>query len=171
MGIKARIDLKRNQPDRILPRDFFTVLMGQFFPILSITYVASVLAIAWYFGGGASGFAEEFLHNGRPYRLSLWIALWVSIPGFVWVCLKGSIRFPAFANAWYIVTALLMAVTLGVSFLLFPELDGNLRMFILCALPIHIFMYVFLCIYKLNQWIAQPFQILAVLFIIYGFII
>lgn len=165
------IQLNRNAHDRILPKDFFKVLFGQYFPILSITYVASIVGMALYEGGSLQGILNEFLSQTKIYKLALWIAVWVSVPGIVWIFLKGSVRFPAYANAWYIVTALLMAVTLGISFILFPEQDGGIRNFIICALPIHIFMYLFLCKFKLSQWLAQPFQFVAGLLLIYGFLL
>lgn len=167
----TRIQLKREERDRILPRDFFKVLLGQYFPILSITYVASILGMAIYEGGSVQGAFNEFMGQTRIYKLALWIAVWVSVPGMVWIFLKGSVRFPQYANAWYIVTAALMALTLIMSFILFPEQDGGLRNFIICALPIHIFMYLFLCKFKLSQWIAQPFQFIAAILLIYGFLL
>ena len=171
MGVKTRIDLRRNQRDRILPRDFFKVLFGQYFPILSITYVASLVGLAFYLGGDQDGALNEFLNKVQIYRVALWIAAWVSIPGMIWMCLKGSIRFPSFANIWYIVTAGLMALTMVISVVLFPEQDGVLRIAILCALPIHVFMYLYLCVFKLNQWVAQPMQFLAAFLLIYGFLL
>jgi magnesium-transporting ATPase (P-type) len=167
----TRIRLKHGQRDRILPRDFFKVLFGQYFPILSITYVASILGMAVYEGGSFQGAFNQFMEQTRIYNLALWISVWVSVPGMIWIFLKGSVRFPAYANAWYIVTAILMVVTLVMSLVLFPEKDGGIRNFVFCALPIHIFMYLFLCKFKLSQWVAQPFQFIAAVLLIYGFLL
>lgn len=171
MANTRRLKISRNEKDRVLPRDFFKMLLGQFFPILSITYVASIAGISLYLGGGVAGAVDELMQRVHVYRMALWMAIWVSVPGVVWLCLKGSIRFSHHANAWYIVTAGLMVLTLGVSFLLFPEQDSDLRLFILFVLPIHVVMYLFLSVFKLNQWIAQPFQLLAGILLVFGFLL
>lgn len=166
-----KIKLNRNVEDRILPKDFFEVLFHQYFPILSMTYVASIIGMAFYQGGSFSGAADEILNQTSVYSMALWMALWVSIPGFLWICIKGMIRFHAYAGLWYKIISALMSVTLLFSLFLFPEDEGGLREFIIFVLPIHIFMYTYLCVFKLNQWIAQPFQILACALLIYGFIV
>lgn len=171
MSTVTRIQLASGQKDRVLPRDFFKLLFGQYFPILSMTYVASIVGMAWYLSRSVDGALNLLLNKTSIYTMALWIALWVSIPGVIWLFLKASIRYPGYAALWYKVTAGLMTMTLLFSFFLFPEGMGNLRLFIVCALPIHVFMYLFLAHFRLSQWIAQPFQFIAAVLLIYGFLV
>ncbi len=167
----TKIQLERGQKDRVLPKDFFKILFARYFPILSMTYVASIVGMAAYQAGSSNAMLDLFLNKTEIYSLALWIAVWVSVPGFLWICLKGSVRFPAYAGLWYKITAGLMSLTLLISLFLFPEEGGGLRLFILCALPIHVFMYLFLAVFRLSQWIAQPFQFVACVLLIYGFLV
>jgi hypothetical protein len=164
--------IERGAEDRIFPKDFLKIVFGQFFPILSITYVLSLLGFALFLSGIRVETAYHLvLHSHDIYLFALWNSLWVSVPGLIWILVRGCIRFPAYADLWYKITAGLMSLVLVVGIILFPEESTKLSPFLIFALPVHIFMYLFLCCFRLNQYVAQPFQILAGGFLIYGFLI
>src|SRR5262249_2443523 len=113
------IRFERTGKDRLLPRDFFEILTRRYLPVISLTYVSSVIGIAAEKGS----FLHDLFHDKAAYVMALYVALWVSIPAILWILLKGSHLYNHIADEWYQLCAVLMVMTLCLSFVLFPEIE------------------------------------------------
>ncbi|MBL4590165.1 MAG: hypothetical protein JKY11_08835 [Alphaproteobacteria bacterium] len=134
--------------DGIIPLDFFDVLVNRYFPILSCTYVATVLGLALK-KGGVDQFLEYFLADKSIYWMALIVSGWVSIPAIIWIFMRGTGALETFANNWYKSTTIMMVSILIGSFLLFPPSGqaniywATARLFIVAAIPVHVIQYWF----------------------------
>jgi hypothetical protein len=52
------IKLHRGVPDRLLPKDFLSIVMHQYFPVLSLTYVTNVCAVVYAEQGSFFGLVD-----------------------------------------------------------------------------------------------------------------
>jgi hypothetical protein len=161
------IHLRRGEDGvRLLPRDFFDVVSHRFFPVLSLTYIASIIGIAF-----RKGHAFEYLfQDDSAYDMALWIALWVSIPAMFWIIIRNSLLYAHMADAWYKAIAGLMCLTLAVSFVLFPEWEvgDGLRMFFVATMPVFVIQYFFFVRGGLPAAAAWPLTIAGIVLFIYG---
>jgi hypothetical protein len=160
------LDLERGAGVRMLPRDFFDILCNRYFPVLSLTYIASVLGIALKGGNPI----VSILQDSRPYDMALWVALWVAIPAMFWIVIRNSMRYAHAADVWYQAISGLMCATLLVSFLLFPEreIGYGLRMFFVATIPVFFIQYYFFVRNGLPALAAWPLTIAGIVAFLYG---
>lgn len=146
MGTKIkkepRVHIERGAPDRILPKHFGKILSRRFFPVLSLTYISSVIGVAFKKG------APEFylFEDATVYIMALLAAAWVSIPAILWFILKGSHLFHHVAGIWYWILAFAMSLTLGISYILIPEIEMygyEVRTYFTATIPMMFVMYFF----------------------------
>ncbi len=136
----GQLDLSETT-ERLLPREFVDILTRRYFPVLGMTYMASVIGIAAR-EHGTHRALETLIHQSGPYWLGLFVAAWVSIPAFVWIILKSSIAFFRQADVWYKSLAGLMAATAILGHFLFPEdFFQGLRVFFVASIPVFIVQY------------------------------
>lgn len=134
--------------DGMIPLDFFDVFVNRYLPVLSCTYVASVIGLALK-RGGLSHFIDYFLQDKTIYWIALIVSVWVSIPAMIWILMRGIGALEQFANNWYKSATFMMVAILLSSFLLFPPSgQANIywmtaRLFIAAAIPVHIIQYWF----------------------------
>jgi hypothetical protein len=160
----------RVSSDQLLPKDFFDILFNRYLPVASLTYFGSLIGYATKFGG-LSGWLGQLAHNPDIYMLSLYGAIWVSIPAMVWILMRSSAMLTCHADIWYKVTAGMMAATLILSLVLFPMENGLLAMaqdFIVAVLPVHILMYVLFVKGGMPVMYGAPVSATAIAFLIYG---
>lgn len=167
MSTEPEIHLNRDEDGvRLLPRDFFEVLNRRFFPVLSLTYIASVFGFAF-----RSGHPLHYLiEDGHAYDLAMWVGLWVSIPALFWIVIRNSLLYAHKADLWYMAIAGLMCMTLGISFFLFPEWEiGNgLRVFFVATIPVFFIQYYFFIKGGLPAFAAWPLTVAGIVLLIYG---
>lgn len=134
------IRLERSAQDYILPKDFFHVLVHRFFPVLSITYLASILVIA--LGVGKLAFLQYIFLDSTAYMMGLMVVLWVAGPSFVWVLVRSHPLMSSVAELWYNVLSGLMVLVVVLSFFLFPEgqMYGT-RIYLALSIPVFVMIY------------------------------
>jgi hypothetical protein len=159
------IKLHRGVPDRLLPKDFLSIVMHQYFPVLSLTYVTNVCAVVYAEQGSFFGLVDYKF----AYVSAFFVALWVSIPAFLWMVLKGSNRYPAYADVWYKILAVIMSFLLLFTLFLVPELNVlGLKSYTVASLPIFIVMYLFFVKGVLTPSTAHPLTFIGAVFMLYG---
>ena len=135
-----KIQLERGGPDRLIPKDFFDIITRRFLPVLSLTYVSSVIGIA-----AEKGSLVHYLFEEKTaYTMALLVAAWVSVPAVIWILLHGNPLYTHMADLWYKIISAVMVLVLASSFILFPEADVyGLRVYFAATLPILLIMYIF----------------------------
>ena len=172
MGTKVkkepRVHIERGAPDRILPKHFIRIISRRFFPVLSLTYVSSVIGMAF-----KKGNMERYLFEEHTvFTMALFAAGWVSIPAILWIILKGSHLFNHVANIWYWVAAFFMSLILFVSFLMFPEVDMyGARIYCVATIPMMFVMYFFLAKQPFTAGVAHFMSAVGIAALIYGAIL
>lgn len=158
---------------QLLPKDFFDILVNRYLPVVSLTYIGSLLAYAIKFGG-MTGFLADLFTNKDVYWLSLYGAIWVTIPAIIWILMKGNSLLSSHADLWYKVTAGMMAATLILTLLMFP-IEGGLmahaQSFIVAVLPIHVLMYFYFVKGGMPVMYGAPLSVIGAGFMIYGFFV
>ena len=159
------VRLERGLKDHILPLDFFDVLVHRFLPVLSMTYIASIIGIAINKGD----FVHYMFHDKGPYIRALLVVLWVSVPGLIWILMNGSPYLKHYADMWYKIVAVLMVLTISISFLLFPEANVyGLRLFFALSMPVFVIIYYFFIKGGLPAVAAYPLNMIGLSVLIYG---
>tara|TARA_R110002124_G_scaffold287365_1_gene474231 strand:+ start:166367 stop:166897 length:531 start_codon:yes stop_codon:yes gene_type:complete len=160
----------RMSEDQLVPKDFFDILFNRYLPVASLTYLGSLIGYATKFGG-LTGWIGQLARNPDIYMLSLYGAIWVSIPAMVWILMRSTAMMNCHADIWYKVTAGMMAATLILSLILFPMENGLLGMaqnFIVAVLPVHILMYILFVKGGMPVMYGAPISTTAIAFLIYG---
>jgi hypothetical protein len=169
-----RYKLKYGAGDRLLPRDFFEVLGNRYAPVCALTYLASIVGIAME-KAHTGGFVHQLAMNTQVHLLAMLVAIWVSVPAFLWIIVKGSIRYYDYANACYGLVAGVMALTLVLSMFLFPlkgpDILRDVRMFIVASLPIHVIMYVLFVRGGMPPNYTAPLSIAGGVAFVYGLVL
>ncbi len=169
-------ELTVSDRDGIIPVDFFDVLVNRYFPILSCTYVATVIGLALKKGGGVY-FLDYFLRDKSIYWLALIVAGWVSIPAVIWIFMRGVGALEQFANNWYKSTTIMMVSILIGSFMLFPPSGqaniywATVRLFIAAAIPVHVIQYWFFRHGGLETIQSTTLSAVALSLMMYGFFV
>lgn len=163
--VQHTITLERDTDDYILPKGFYDILVNRFLPVISLTYIATLI--------GTSIGKHEFMHyiatDRTPYIMALCVALWVSIPGIIWILLNGSPLYKHSADIWYKILAGLMVMTLLVSFILFPEANiYGMRMYLGISIPMFMVIYWFFVKGGLPEIASYPLNAIALCALIYG---
>lgn len=159
------VKLEYGAPDRLIPKQFKRILTRRFFPVLGLVYASTVVGIAAQQGD----FYHFFFEDNRAFIMSLFVALWVSVPSVIWIMLKGSHLYPHVANVWFVITATLMSIFLLMSYILFPEADlYGLRVLFVSTIPVFFVMYYFFVAHPLPRGMAHILSALGYTFLIYG---
>lgn len=160
-----KIHIERGAPDRILPKHFVKVFSRRFFPVLALTYLATLVGMAFKKGN----IEQYLLHDFTVYMMALISAAWVSIPALLWITLRGSHLYNHVANLWYIICAGLMMIILAISFLLFPEADMyGVRIYVAPTIPMMFVMYYFLVKQPLSAGIAHCLTAMGLTALLFG---
>ncbi|MCM2344336.1 MAG: hypothetical protein NDJ24_07225 [Alphaproteobacteria bacterium] len=159
--------------ERFLPNDFYDVLAHRYFPVLSLTYIASIVGVAIKVARPEAGFFHYFFEDPYAYRMGYWVAAWVSIPAILWILIRSTFHLGDVADLWYKVTAVLMVSTLLISLLLFPmgEFGFAVRLFMVATIPILVVQYFFFVRGGLPPTMAWPLTVAGVTFLTYGLIL
>lgn len=159
------IKLERNGRDRLVPKDFLNIITRRLLPVLSLTYVSCVVAIA-----AQKGYVLHYIFDDKSaYAMALLVVMWVSLPAVLWIILKGSHLYNHVADDWYKVTAAIMIIFLCISYLLFPEANVyGLRMYFAASVPMLIILYFFFIKGGLPPLAAHPLTVLGLTFLFYG---
>ena len=103
------------------------------------------------------------------YVMALFVGLWVTVPAVIWIFMKGTHLYNHLADDWYKIISILMMVTLGLSFVLFPEMDGwGLRTVFAATVPMLIIMYWFFVKGGLPPAAAHPLTVAGLTVFFYG---
>ncbi len=167
--MKRPITIERTGKDYLVPKDFFEILTRRLLPVISLTYVSSVIGIAAEDG---QHFIHYLFEDKSAYLMALLVVLWVSFPAILWILLKGSHLYSHLADLWYKICAALMMILLGMSYILFPEAGMyGLRTYFVASVPILVVLYCFFIRGGLPPLAAHPLTALGATFLIYGAII
>ena len=159
------IRLERDVQDRILPKDFYDILVHRFLPVISLTYISSIIAISIQKGA----FIHHMFTDRTPYLMALFIVLWVSGPAIIWIVLRGSIMFYHVADLWYRILAGLMIVTITMSFILFPEASMyGLRIYFVISIPAFLVVYFLLIKEILPPFATYPLNAMGFCALLFG---
>ncbi len=159
------IRLDRDEADHILPKDFYDILVHRFLPVISLTYVATIIGLS-----ASNGDIIHYIFQERTaYVMSLFVVLWVSGPAIIWILLHESIMFRHVADLWYKILASLMVLTIALSFFLFPEGSVyGLRQYFVLSIPVFIIIYYFFVKGGLPPAAAYPLNALGFCTLLYG---
>lgn len=165
---KRVIRIERDRPDHILPLDFYDILVQRFIPILGLTYVLSVFGVAIDKG--------DLLYYGfldtTAYIVSLFFLLWISVPAFLWVFLRGSIMFCHIAEAWYMALSIVQVLLTTFIALLFPEADTyGMKAFFIELPVIFLLMYFLMVKFSLPRIAAYCLSMAGLMLLVYGSLI
>ena len=159
------IKLEHDAPDRLVPKDFKKILVNRLVPVLSLTYISSVIGIAAKKGD----FMHYLFQDKTAYVMALFVVFWVSMPAILWVFLKGSINLYHVADVWFKIAATIMSSILFFSFVLIPEANAyGARIYFVASVPIFFVMYFFFIKGSLPPLAAHPLSALGVAFLLYG---
>lgn len=159
------IRLDRDAEDNILPTGFFEIIVSRFLPVLSLAYIASIIAISINKGD----FIYYMFQNSTAYTMGLVMVLWVSGPAIIWVLLNGSPMFKHVAGLWYKILAGLMIVTIALSFFLFPEADiYGLKIYFILSVPIFVLVYFLFVKDMLPKIASYPLNAMGFCALLYG---
>jgi hypothetical protein len=159
------IKIDRSGKDRLIPVDFMEILTQRLLPVLSLTYISTVVAIAEQKGDPM----RYIFHDKTAYIMALMVALWVSIPAILWIFLRASHLYENYAGLWYKICTLIMIISLGLVSLLFPEADFlNLRFYFFATIPVFVILYFLFVKGGLPPLAAHPLTALGTTFLIYG---
>jgi len=162
---KIVIRLERDNTDHLLPRDFYDILMHRFFPVLSLTYLSTVVGIAVNKGD----LLHYIFEDKTAYVMALFVVFWVSGPAIIWIFLKGNPVLTYVADVWYKILAGIMFMMLLMSFILFPEAGiFGLRIYFVASIPVVLIMYYFFVKGGLPPAAAYPLNALGLAALIYG---
>jgi hypothetical protein len=162
---RKTIELKRGEPDRLVPKDFGEIMMHRFLPVLSLTYISALIGIAAERGSIRHYLLEDHL----AYLMGLVVAAWVSVPAVIWIMLHGSMLYAHMADIWYKIIAGLMILVLMASFILFPEAgDYGLRTYFAATMPVFLIMYLFFVKGGLPSFAAHPLTALGLTALLHG---
>ncbi len=166
-------NLRRSSDPKFLPVDFWDTVLNRYFPVLSLTYLSSVLGIALKESPAGQGLLDHLLGDPYPYDMALWVALWVSVPAVFWIILRRSIRYAHLANIWYKIIAGVMALTALLSLAIFPEWDAvqGVRVFLVATIPVFLIQYLFFVRGGLPPKLAWPLTVAGLVFMLYGALI
>ncbi|MCB1782791.1 MAG: hypothetical protein KDI13_02240 [Alphaproteobacteria bacterium] len=165
---KIVVRLARDNADHLVPAHFYDILMHRFFPVLSLTYISSVVGIA----AKQDSFLHYMFADRKAYLMALFVVLWVAVPGVIWIFLKGNPVQTYVADIWYKILAGIMVVTLMLSFVLFPEADiFGLRLYFVASIPAFIMMYFFFVKSGLPPLAAHPLNMAGLGMLVYGAIL
>ncbi len=163
--IQQIIRLERDTTDYILPKDFFQILVHRFFPVISLTYVISILGIAISRG---DFFHAMFLDN-TAYVRGIMVVVWISVPSIIWILLRGNPLLSHMADLWYKILAGLMILTIMLSFFLFPEAKMyGMRMYFALSVPLFLMVYILMIREKLPPVLSYPLNAMGVCALIWG---
>tara|TARA_B100001989_G_scaffold247755_1_gene220401 strand:- start:1766 stop:2284 length:519 start_codon:yes stop_codon:yes gene_type:complete len=162
---KQVIRLERDGVDRIIPKDFSDILVHRFLPVISMTYIAAILGIA----ANKGNLIHYLFEVKTAYVMSMFIVLWVSGPGIMWIFIHGSPMFRHTADLWYKILAGIMTLTIMLSFMLFPEMQiYGLRIYFAISVPVFIIMYYFFVKGGLPAMVSYPLNTLGVAALLFG---
>ncbi len=164
------VTIERGAPDRLLPEHFWDILAHRYFPVLSLTYVTTVIGIA----AKSGDFVYYMFEDKHAYLAAFFVAMWVSVPAVIWVMLRGSIMLSRKADGWYKITAVIMSVTVLFSLVLLPEVDLlglHLRTYFAATIPVFFVMYLFFVKGGLPPKAAHPLSVMGMTFLFYGAIV
>ncbi len=162
------IRIERDVEDHILPKGFFNILVNRFLPVISLTYIGSIIGVA----GNRGDFIHYMFKDNTAYIMSLFVVIWVSVPAIIWMILYGNPLFKHVADIWYKILAALMVITIAVSYLLFPEGDiYGLRLYFVASIPVLLLTYILFVKGGLPSIAAYPLNALGVCAFLYGAVI
>ena len=162
---KQVIRLERDGADYLVPKDFFDVLMHRLFPVLSLTYISIILAIA----AEKKHFFYYLFEDNTAYIMGLFVVLWVSVPGVLWIFLKGNPLLSHTADVWYKILAIIMTLLIMFSFILFPEAHiFGLRIYFVSTVPLFVIMYFFFVKGGLPAFLSYPLNSIGFAALLYG---
>lgn len=162
------VRLERDTDDHILPKDFYDILVNRFLPVISMTYIASIIGISITKGH----FIHYMFEERTAYIMGLFVVLWVSGPGIIWILLHGSPLYKHSADIWYKILAGIMVMILAVSFILFPEANiYGMRMYLGMSVPVFAVIYWFFIKGGLPEIASYPLNALGFCALLYGAVV
>lgn len=165
--IEHIIKLERDAQDHILPKDFVHVIVHRFFPVLSITYIASVFVIA--IGIGKLSFLHYVFLDSTAYRMALLVVVWVSGPALIWILVRAHPLLSSVAEIWYKVLSGLMILVALLGLFFFPEghMHGMRIYFALC-IPVFVMVYYVLIKDRLPPLASYPLNAAGFCALVWG---
>lgn len=142
------------------------IFTNRLFPVLSLSYIASVLGICLNRG-------THFLFDPIAHYMGLMIISWVAIAPMTWILMSvmvGDLK--GQARIWYFCIATMQALCGAAFYFLFPGDLGpwlwGFQSFFVASIPIHLVIYMLFMNKALPNFAAWPLTIFGILFMIYG---
>lgn len=159
------IRLSRDNSDHLLPKNFFSVLVRRFFPVMCLIYLVSIFCIAVSSGN----FKHHFLYDNMAYFRSILVVVWCAGPAVVWILLFANPIFRHMANLWFKILAGLLQLTICLSYFMFPEMEMyGMRSYLILSFPSFFLMYYLFVIDPLPLEVVYPLNALGVCALIWG---
>lgn len=159
------IRLDRNNSDNLLPKNFFTVLVRRFFPVMGLIYLISIFCIA----ASSGHFIHYLFYDNIAYFRGVLVVLWCAGPAVVWILLVANPTFRHVADIWFKILAGLLQLTICLSYFMFPEMEMyGMRSYLILSLPAFFLMYYLLVIDPLPLEVVYPLNALSVCALIWG---
>ncbi len=157
---------ERNPKDSKTMARIWSIFSARLFPVLSLSYVASVLGICLNNG-------THFLTDGNAHFMALIITMWVGIAPFTWTCMRATIgEFEDQANTWYLWIAGLQGLCGLAFYFMFPTNLGpwlwGFQSFFVASIPIHIVVYIFFMARAMPSVMTWPLSLIGIIFMVYG---
>lgn len=150
----------------MFPYHFLDLFVKRVLPVASLSWLISILAIA-FVDGGATGIVGELLESRGVYLYGLIITGWVSIPPLIWMSLVGSRDWEDYAVQSYWAAVGIMLLFLLMYLLLFPEDYGRVRLCTIISAPLHFVIFILL-VWPMGPWVRKPIKAVAAITMAYG---
>lgn len=157
--------IKRNPRDSDVVRRMWQIFSSRLFPVLALTYIASVMGLSLSRG-------TYFLYDKEAFFMAYVILVWVSIAPLVWITLHASNDVRHYGRVWYLWTAGSQGFCGILFYILFPDTQEQwlwgLQTFFVSSIPIHVVIYFFFMKGGLPQSAAWPLTLSGIVFMLYG---
>lgn len=160
-------DVKRIRPAEFYeyepPKRFSLLFLGRLLPLYIAVYAAILIGVSIHHHGLL--FFTGILVDPQLYLDSWLIFSWVLTPTLLWMGIAGTISFRDYAESWYIWSAIILAFSLGLCWLLMPEWQNWIRLHFIVSVFCHILLYFQLGIQPYPSYILKPLYGLGVIVI------
>lgn len=165
-SFKQKTDETRSNLDRDLgpfyqkpvKTRFEILFLGKLLPIYILLFAGILFGMSIHHYG--IGFISGILFDPDTYWQTWLVFSWTLIPTLIWLSVAVTLSYKDYARSWYIWSAALLALSLGMTWLFVPEWSSWIRIHFPVSVFCHILIYLHLSHIPFPARIRRP---------IYGF--